>query len=54
MKNTEVLPYASGLLAGILVFAALHHRAAGQRQRLPPGPKPLPLLGNLVRRLSIR
>jgi hypothetical protein len=41
-------PYLAGTLAAFVVFLAFNIRSARYYRRLPPGPKALPLIGNLV------
>jgi hypothetical protein len=40
-------PYLAGIVAGLLVLYAFKHQAARRSLPLPPGPKPLPIIGNL-------
>lgn len=48
-QSRQFAPYVAGAIAGTFVFLALRVRFARNRARLPPGPKPFPLIGNLVR-----
>jgi hypothetical protein len=48
IQNKALSPYVAGAVAGTFVFIALQIRSARNRVRRPPGPKPFPLIGNLV------
>jgi hypothetical protein len=45
---SALAPYLAGVVAGLLVLGALKRRATRHSLPVPPGPKRLPLIGNLL------
>jgi hypothetical protein len=45
----SVSPYVAGVVAAAVVYLVLYASKPKKRLPLPPGPKQLPIIGNLVR-----
>jgi hypothetical protein len=43
-----LVPYVVGAVSAVFVFGWLNRRKSSNGLPLPPGPKPLPLIGNLL------